>query len=41
LIKIQNTDTFLNLDNKQIKKLDFSILEKSIFIEKLEQLATK
>lgn len=38
LIKIINTDTFLNLDNKQIEKLDFSLLEKNIMIWKIEQL---
>ncbi len=37
-IKIINTDTFLNLDNEQIEKLDFSLFEKNIFIWKIEQL---
>ncbi len=40
LIKIVNTDTFLNLDWEQITKLDFTLNKKNILIWEIKQLKT-
>ncbi len=40
LVKIVNTDTFLNLDQEQITKLDFSLNKKNILIWEIKQLKT-
>jgi hypothetical protein len=37
-IKIINTDTFLNLDNKQITKLDFALHRKKIIIWEISEI---
>ena len=38
MIKIVNTDTFLNLDNQQITKLDFTLENKTVIIWEINQI---
>lgn len=39
-IKVVNTDSFINLDNLQISKLDFSVDQQNIFIWDIKQIKT-